>query len=81
MIKRFILAVAAASFMLFPAFAADGVVKEYNAETHVLMLEDSTSFTIPTDLAVPPEVKLGAKVTIEMDKSDSTKVSSVLVNP
>lgn len=79
--KRIVLAFAAASFALFPAFAADGVVKEYNKETRVLMLEDGTSYTIPDDVAIPPEVKAGAKVAVETDKNDNTKVTGVLMNP
>lgn len=79
--KRIVLAFAATSFALFPAFAADGVVKEYNKETHVIMLEDGTSYTVPDDVAIPPEVKAGAKVSVETDKNDNTKVTGVLMNP
>lgn len=79
--KRIVLALAAAGFVLVPAFAADGVVKEYNKETRVIMFDDGTSYTIPADVAVPPEVKAGAKVSLETDKNDNTKVTTVLMNP
>lgn len=79
--KKIVLALAATSFMLFPAFAADGVVKEYNKETRVLTLEDGTTYTIPETVAIPPEVKAGAKVSIDMDKNDNTKVNTVMMNP
>lgn len=79
--KRLVLAFAAASFILFPAFAADGVVKEYNKQTRVITFEDGTSYTIPEDVAIPPEVKVGAKVSLQTDKNDNTKVTEVLMNP
>lgn len=79
--KGMVLALAVAGFMSFPAFAADGVVKEYNKQTRVIMFEDGTSYTVPADVAVPPEVKAGAKVSIETDKNDNTKVTAVMMNP
>lgn len=79
--KKFVLALAFAGMMSFPAFAADGVVKEYNKETRVITLEDGTSFTIPESVAIPPEVKAGAKVSLKTDVNDATKVEDVLINP
>lgn len=79
--KKFVLALAVAGMMSFPAFAADGVVKEYNKEARVITLEDGTSFTVGADVAIPPEVKVGAKVSIQTDKNDNTKVMEVLMNP
>ncbi|WP_378948781.1 hypothetical protein [Mesorhizobium sp. ANAO-SY3R2] len=79
--KRIVLALAAASFVLFPAFAADGVVKEYNKEARVITLEDGTSYTIPDDVAIPPEVRVGANVSIETDPNDNSQVTNVLMNP
>lgn len=79
--KKFVLALAVAGMMSIPAFAADGVVKEYNKEARVITLEDGTSFTVGADVAIPPEVKVGAKVSIQTDKNDNTKVTEVLMNP
>lgn len=79
--KKIALALALAGLMSFPAFAADGKVKEFNKETRVIVLEDGTSYTIPQDVAIPPEVKAGAKVSIQTDKNDNTKITDVLMNP
>lgn len=80
--KKFVLALAVAGTMSFPAFAdANGVVKEYNKETRVITLEDGTTWTIPEAVAIPPEVAAGAKVDVQTDKNDNTKVINVLINP
>lgn len=80
--KKIVLAFAFASTMSLPAFAdANGVVKEYNKETRVITLEDGTSWTIDPSIAIPPEVAAGAKVDIQTDKNDNTKVINVLINP
>lgn len=79
--KKIVLALAIAGALAFPAFAGNGVVKEYNKETRVITLEDGTSFTIPEDVAIPPEVAVGAKVDVQVDKNDATKVVAVLMNP
>ncbi|PWK71741.1 DUF1344 domain-containing protein [Aminobacter sp. AP02] len=80
--KKFVLALAVAGTLSFPAFAdANGVVKEYNKETRVITLEDGTSWTIDPSIAIPPEVAAGAKVDIQTDKNDNTKVVNVLINP
>ncbi len=80
--KKIVLALAFAGMMSFPAFAdANGVVKEYNKETRVITLEDGTSWTVDPSVAIPPEVAPGAKVDIQTDKNDNTKVVNVLINP
>lgn len=79
--NKIVLAFIAASLFSVPAFAADGIVKEFNKETRVIMLEDGTSYTIPADVAIPPEVKAGAKVSVQTDKNDNTKITDVLMNP
>ena len=45
------------------------------------MLEDGASYTIPAKVAIPPEVKAGAKVSVQTDKNDNTKITGVLMNP
>lgn len=79
--KKFVLALAVASTMSFPAFAVDGVVKEYNKETRVVTLEDGSSYTIPESTAIPPELKVGSKVDVQINKNDNTKVDGILINP
>ncbi|MBD0416695.1 hypothetical protein [Oryzicola mucosus] len=81
--KKLVLALAAVTFLAGGAFAAqtNGVVKEYNAESRVITFEDGTSFTIPADVAIPPEVAVGKSVSIDTDENDATIVKTVLVNP
>ncbi|WP_269932344.1 DUF1344 domain-containing protein [Aminobacter sp. HY435] len=79
--KKIVLALAVAGALSLPAFAGSGVVKEYNKETRVITLEDGTSYTVPEDVAIPPEVAVGAKVDVQTDKNDATKVVTVLMNP
>ncbi|MDI6027653.1 hypothetical protein QBK99_15800 [Corticibacterium sp. UT-5YL-CI-8] len=81
--KKLVLALAAVTFLSGGAFAAqmNGVVKEYNAESRVITLQDGTSFTVPADVAIPPEVAVGKSVSIDTDENDTTIVKTVLVNP
>ena len=80
--KKLILALAAATLMSGAALATDvnGVVKEFNKDTGVLLLEDGTSYTIPKEVAVAPEVAVGAKVTVTVDDTDATKVTGVMIS-
>jgi hypothetical protein len=80
--KKMILALAAATLFSGAALAKDmnGVVKEYNKDTGVIMLEDGTSYTVPKEVAVAPEVVVGSKVTVTVDDDDPTKVTGVLVS-
>jgi Protein of unknown function (DUF1344) len=80
--KKVILALAVATLFSGAALAKDmtGVVKEYNKDTGVLTLEDGTSYTIPKEVAVAPEVAAGAKVTVTVDDADATKVTGVMVS-
>lgn len=77
--KKLVLSLVFAGIMSLPAFAVDGVVKEYNKQTRVVTLEDGTTFTIPEAVVIPPELKVGAKVDVQTNKN--TKVTNVLINP
>lgn len=81
--KKLALALATATLLATGAFAAqtNGIVKEYNADTRVITLQDGTSFTIPKDVPIPPEVAVGKSVSIDTDNNDTTMVKTVLVNP
>jgi len=81
--RKLIIALGAAAFMSGTAFAAsvDGVVKEYIQETKVITLEDGKSFTVPPDVAIPPQLAVGAKVSITTADDDATKVTQVTLSP
>lgn len=79
--KKLVFSLAFAGIMSFPAFAVVGVVKEYNKQTRVVTLEDGTTFTVPEAVVIPPELKVGAKVDVQTDKNENTKVTNVLINP
>jgi hypothetical protein len=81
--RKLIVALGAAALMSGAAWAAsvDGVVKDYIKETKVITLEDGKSFTVPPDVAVPPELVVGAKVSITTAADDATKVTQVTLSP
>lgn len=81
--KKLVLALGASLFLAGTAFAdtAEGVIKEYNKDTKVIVLEDGKSFTVGADIAVPAELAVGKKVVITMDGDDATKVTQVTVSP
>lgn len=79
--RKLVIALGTLALMSGAAWAgsAEGVVKEFNKETKVITLEDGKSYTVPADVAVPPEVVVGGKVSIAFDGDDTTKVTSVTV--
>ncbi len=81
--KKLILALSATLFLAGTAFAgtAEGVIKEYNKETKVILLEDGKSFTVGADIAVPAELAVGKKVVSTLDGDDMTKVTLVTLSP
>lgn len=81
--RKFIIALGAVAFMSGAAWAAsaDGVVKEFNKETRVITLADGKSYTVPADVAIPPEITACAKVSITLDQDDATKVTAVTLSP
>ncbi len=81
--KKFVLALAAATMMTGSALAAqvDGVVKEFNMEGRAITLEDGKSFIVPADVALPPELAVGQKVSIQTDDDKVDDVKAVLITP
>ncbi len=81
--KKFVLALAAATMMAGSAIAAqvDGVVKEFNMEGRAITLEDGKSFIVPEDVALPPELAVGQKVSIQTDNDKPDHVTVVLISP
>lgn len=59
------------------AATVDGVVKEFNKDTRVIMLEDGKSYTVPADVALPADLAAGKKITITVGDDDATKVTAV----
>lgn len=81
--KKFALALAAATMMTGSAFAGqmDGVVKEFNMEGRSITLEDGKSYIVPEDVALPPELAVGQKVSIQTDNDKPDDVTAVLITP
>ena len=70
--KKFVLALAASTFLAGAAFAAtvEGVIKAFDKEKGVIVLEDGTSYNIPKEALLPPDLAVGQKVTITTIPTD-----------
>ena len=77
--KKFVLAMAATTFLAGAAFAAtiEGVVKEFDKEKGVIVLEDGTSYNIPKEALVPPDIAVGQKVTITTNSDSPMDVDQI----
>lgn len=76
--KKLILAASAVTLMSGASFASsgDGVIKNFNADTRVITLDNGTSYTIPRDVALPP-LQNGEKVSIQLN-DEGDRVTGVL---
>lgn len=79
--RKLIIALGTVALMGGAAWAAsvDGVVKEFKKDTRVITLEDGKSYTVPADIALPPELAAGKKISITVADDDATKVTAVTV--
>lgn len=78
--RKLILAAAALTLMSGAALATevDGVVAKFNPAVRVITLKNGDSYTIPRDVAIPPQLAPGQKVAIS-EHDNGTKIDSVLV--
>lgn len=80
--RKLILALGTLALFAGGAFAAtaEGVIKEFNKDTRVIMLEDGKSYTVPADVALPADLAVGQKITITVGDDDATKVEAVMTS-
>lgn len=78
--RTLILAAATIAAMSSAAMATEvnGVVAKYNPQVRVITLTDGQSYTIPMDVAIPPQLVPGQKVAIDQH-DNGAKIDSVLV--
>lgn len=78
--KKLILAAAALTLMSGAALATeiDGVVAKFNPAVRVITLTNGESYTIPRDVAIPPQLAPGKRVAID-EHDNGAKIESVLV--
>ncbi len=78
--RKLILAASALAFMSGAALATevDGTVAKFNPAVRVITLTSGESFTIPRDVAIPPQLAAGKRVAIDQ-RDNGAKIESVTV--
>ncbi len=77
--RKLILALGTLAIFTGSAFAIDteGVVRGLNKEKRLITLDDGKTYTIPGDVPLPADIKVGTKIKITLDDDDTTQVEQV----
>ncbi len=78
--RKLILAASALTLMSGAALATevDGTVAKFNPAVRVITLTNGESFTIPRDVAIPPQLAPGKRVAIDQH-DNGAKIEAVMV--